>query len=128
MTSLDCVEKAIVLMDRYALAMRMVERYGNEHGDRDLYNRCLDQMKSLIHEVADAVRLDERVRRRHTGLPPIRAWINQPSSLQPLHYLHGTNVLAVADGPGYFKAYFLSGDTIDMRVSDLSLTLGWRRS
>lgn len=27
-----------------------------------------------------------------------RMWINQPSELQILHHLHGTNVLAVREG------------------------------
>jgi len=62
----------------------------------------------------------------YNGHLPIRAWINQPSSLQPFHFLHGTKVLAVADDPGYFRAYFLSGDTIDIRVPDLALSPGWR--
>ena len=50
MTPLDCVERAIVLMERYSTAMKMVERYGNEHGDRDRCRQCLDQMKSLIQD------------------------------------------------------------------------------
>ena len=28
----------------------------------------------------------------------VRMWINQPSTLQPLHHLHGTNVLAIPEG------------------------------
>jgi hypothetical protein len=32
-----------------------------------------------------------------------RMWINQPSTSQPLHHLHGTNVLAVEDDRGAIK-------------------------
>lgn len=50
MTPLERVERAIVLMERYSSAMRMVERYGNEYGDRDMCRQYLDQMKSLIQD------------------------------------------------------------------------------
>jgi hypothetical protein len=55
----------------------------------------------------------------------IRMWINQPSTLQPLHKLHGTNVLAIPEGNGYV-IYFLSGDTISMQASRNWLSLGWK--
>lgn len=79
-----------------------------------------------IQAFADAVRFAEQ------GLVesnlPRRAWINQPSSLQPLHALHGTNVLVVADDTGFCRAYFLSGDVISIRVKRESLSPGWRTS
>lgn len=54
-----------------------------------------------------------------------RAWINQPSSAQPLHKLHGTNVLAVYEGYDTWRVYFLNGETISMEVSELSISDGW---
>lgn len=60
---------------------------------------------------------------------PIRMWINQPSTLQPLHKLHGTNVLAIDCNYNdrLKEIYFLQGDTISMLAPKLSLSLGWVR-
>jgi len=55
----------------------------------------------------------------------IRMWIDQPSTLQPLHKYHGTNVLAIPEGNDY-RIYFLSGDTISMQASRNWLALGWK--
>lgn len=55
----------------------------------------------------------------------IRMWINQPSTLQPLHKYHGTNVLAIPEAGGY-TIYFLSGDTISMQASSNWLSFGWK--
>jgi hypothetical protein len=52
-------------------------------------------------------------------------WIDQPSTLQPLHKYHGTNVLAIPEGNDY-RIYFLSGDTISMQASRNWLSLGWK--
>lgn len=54
-----------------------------------------------------------------------RMWINQPSSLQLLHRLHATNVLAVPDTPGAYRVYFLSGDVISQQVPRNALSEGW---
>lgn len=56
---------------------------------------------------------------------PQRMWINQPSGLQPLHHLHGTNVLAVHEYDDTWRVYFLSGDTISMQCLRLWLSDGW---
>lgn len=55
-----------------------------------------------------------------------RMWINQPSTLQPLHRLHGTNVLAAADTDGTMQVYFLSGATISQQVPRAALSEGWK--
>jgi len=54
-----------------------------------------------------------------------RMWINQPSTLQPLHHLHGVQVLASPDTDRTARAYFLSGDVIDMQVPRETLSGGW---
>ena len=55
-----------------------------------------------------------------------RMWIDQPSSLQPLHHLNGTNVLAMPfDHNGFAYIYFLSGDVVSMRAHRLWLSAGW---
>lgn len=54
-----------------------------------------------------------------------RMWINQPSTLQPLHHLHGTNVLS-EDGTN--RIWFLSGPVISMVVPHNVLSLGWRET
>lgn len=51
-----------------------------------------------------------------------RMWINQPSTLQPLHHLHGTNVLAQGT-----RVWFLAGDVISMEVPPNVLSKGWRK-
>lgn len=56
-----------------------------------------------------------------------RMWINQPSTIQPLHSLHGTNVLAMTKGADCV-IYYLSGDTISSVVSRECLSPGWINS
>lgn len=55
-----------------------------------------------------------------------RMWINQPSTLQPLHHLHGTNVLASHEYDDTWQVYFLSGGVISMQVLSLCLSKGWK--
>ncbi len=55
-----------------------------------------------------------------------RMWINQPSTLQPLHSLHGKNVLAVKESENMYRIYFLSGNTISIRAHSNTLSLGWK--
>lgn len=61
--------------------------------------------------------------------PMKRMWINQPSTLQSLHDLHGTNVLACTED--YTERtviiYYLSGDVISSVVPKLCLSNGWIR-
>ena len=52
---------------------------------------------------------------------PERMWVNQPSTLQPLHHLHGTNVLAIRDSDsgrssGTMRIYFLSGPIVSQQT------------
>lgn len=56
---------------------------------------------------------------------PQRAWINQPSKLQPFHKYHGTRVLAMLDYPGTANVYFLDGDVISQQLPTLALSAGW---
>lgn len=54
-----------------------------------------------------------------------RMWINQPSTLQSLHRLHGVRVLACRDTDRVDRAYFLTGDTVSMQVPCEALSEGW---
>lgn len=54
-----------------------------------------------------------------------RMWINQPSSLQTFHKLHGTCVLAVPECVGKHRIYFLSGDVLSQQVGTEVLSKGW---
>lgn len=56
-----------------------------------------------------------------------RMWINQPSTLQPLHKLHGTNVLAQSDTDDTYRVYFLSGDVMSQQVPKNTLSDGWQK-
>ncbi len=56
-----------------------------------------------------------------------RAWINQPSTQQPLHHLHGVNVLASSDiRDGTCIIYFLGGDVISQECNPARLSDGWK--
>lgn len=54
-----------------------------------------------------------------------RMWIDQPSLIQSLHHLHGTNVLAYEIRENIYRVYFLTGDIIDMEVMSICLSEGW---
>lgn len=55
-----------------------------------------------------------------------RMWINQPSTLQPDHDLHGLDVLAEEEGEGEFvTVYFLAGRATSWTVRKQSLSPGW---
>ena len=45
-----------------------------------------------------------------------RAWINQPSTLQPLHRLHGTRFIAQDSGERSVRIWFTEGDVHSMEV------------
>lgn len=57
---------------------------------------------------------------------PQHMWINQPSTLQPLHHLHGTNVLAIHETDQTMRIYFLSGDAVSQHAPNNTLSPGWR--
>lgn len=52
-----------------------------------------------------------------------RMWINQPSTHDALHHMHGTNVLAAPNG----RIYPVAGDIISMQVPNNALSQGWNR-
>ncbi len=58
-------------------------------------------------------------------IKPQRMWINQPSTLQPLHKLHGKNVLAIRESQGWYTIYFLDGDVISQIAPLNTLSNGW---
>lgn len=56
-----------------------------------------------------------------------RMWINQPSTLQENHNLHGTNVLsAEPDDNNIVRIYFLSGEVISQNIQMIALSKGWK--
>lgn len=59
-----------------------------------------------------------------------RYWINQPSTLQPLHKLHGQNVIvgdeAKLKTQEYVKVYLTKGDVYSMEVPVSCLAPGWK--
>lgn len=56
---------------------------------------------------------------------PQRMWINQPSTLQPLHKYNGINVLAVHEYDDTWLLYFLNGPVVSMQACGLWLSKGW---
>jgi hypothetical protein len=51
-----------------------------------------------------------------------RAWINQPSTLQPLHDRHGQHCIVNDLGDNCVDIYFTEGDVHSMRVSRLCIS------
>jgi len=45
-----------------------------------------------------------------------RAWINQPSTLQPLHKLHGQRCIAQDTGGRTVRTWFTEGDVHSMQI------------
>lgn len=57
----------------------------------------------------------------------IRCWINQPSTLQEHHKLHGQNVLMEDKGiSNTVKIYFTSGEVVSMIIGRNCLCEGWK--
>jgi hypothetical protein len=51
-----------------------------------------------------------------------RAWINQPSTLQALHYLHGHHCIAQDKGEDHVRIFFTEGPVHSMRVPRQSIS------
>jgi hypothetical protein len=51
-----------------------------------------------------------------------RARIDQPSTLQPLHYLHGKYCIAQDDGGETIRLHFTEGDCHSMEAPRLCIT------
>lgn len=60
-----------------------------------------------------------------TNLPQ-RMWVNQPSSQQSHHDMHGMNVLAVWDYGEIMRVYPTSGDIVSTQMHYTALSPGWR--
>jgi hypothetical protein len=56
---------------------------------------------------------------------PRRMWVNQPSTLQPLHKRHGENVIAVLDYKDTYRCYPISGEVSSFQCRSQSLSEGW---
>jgi hypothetical protein len=54
-----------------------------------------------------------------------RMWINQPSSLEPLHKFHRQNVLAVHEYDDTWRIYFVTGFVESMQAQRSWLSEGW---
>jgi hypothetical protein len=52
----------------------------------------------------------------------LRKWVNQPSTLQQYHKLHGKRVLF---DPNEEVIYFTEGDVISQQIDPLALSDGW---
>ena len=54
-----------------------------------------------------------------------RMWINQPSSKQPFHELHGSRVLVVHDSSSTARIFFVDGAVESQDIDPLALSDGW---
>jgi hypothetical protein len=57
-----------------------------------------------------------------------RGWINQPSTLQPLHRLHGERVIVNPNGgtgPHTVQVRFIRGPIHSMVIDKLCVSRGW---
>jgi len=58
---------------------------------------------------------------------PRRMWVNQPSKSQPLHYLHGVNVIAILERDNITaRIYPTAGETVSLQVPWAVLSEGWK--
>lgn len=57
-----------------------------------------------------------------TGAGVYRGWINQPSTLQPLHDKHGLRCIVVPDTNGMATIWFTEGATLSMRVDPVCIS------
>ena len=55
-------------------------------------------------------------------------WVNQPSTLQQYHKLHGTKVLAMHEYDDTYLIYFLSGEIEAQQIFKSALSEGWPNS
>ena len=55
-----------------------------------------------------------------------RMWVNQPSTLQQHHDLHGTNVLAYREYDNTMRVYFLKGPVVSQQMLSHCLSKGWK--
>jgi len=60
-----------------------------------------------------------------TDNTPRRMWINQPSTSQSNHPLHGVRVYAVREDETTSRVYFLKGSVIDQQIATNALSGGW---
>lgn len=51
-----------------------------------------------------------------------RGWINQPSSLQPLHDMHGTPCIVQDSGGVTVRVWFISGPVHSLEASRLCIS------
>jgi hypothetical protein len=77
----------------------------------------------LRAELEQTIKRAEENNDHKTGLR--RMWINQPSTLQTLHKLHGERVLAAPGTEGTHRVYFVRGSIVSMQVPYHVLSAGW---
>lgn len=78
----------------------------------------------VMAQLAAFVRVNGYSNPPHVRSFPRRAWINAPSTAQPMHDKHGTNVLAMREVGGT-RIYYLDGETISSHVPDSVVSDGW---
>lgn len=89
---------------KHAIRMGMNTKIGGGVFTPDELRRAVDQIES----------------QRPTGV--YRGWINQPSSLQPLHHLHGQRCIVVPDTNGMVTAWFTDGPTQSLRTDPSTIS------
>lgn len=63
---------------------------------------------------------------RNTETPMRRYWINQPSTLQPMHSMNGLRVIAPKHlDDDYVTVYFIDGPVISALIGSSALSPGW---
>jgi hypothetical protein len=56
---------------------------------------------------------------------PVRMWVNQPSTQQPMHHMHGTRVLAKPYTDNTSLVWWLEGSVVSSVMPSLYLSAGW---
>lgn len=56
-----------------------------------------------------------------------RMWVNQPSTMQPMHDRHGQLVIAHHDYDDQWRCFPIAGNTVSFMANRLWLSDGWPR-
>lgn len=90
----------------------------NKISKRDFYNRggCSNPRLVRVSRVTHGHIMNAEI---------IRYWINQPSTLDSFHNLHGVNVLGTKETDRIMRIYFLNGSIISQQIPSECLSIGW---
>lgn len=110
--------------DRDYVERLVGESMRNYHAQPVKYSIKLEGVQASI--VLAALAKATKIERKTNTARCSRFWINQPSTLQPCHDMHGLNVIAENGDSEFVDVYFLDGETWSARIQRSALSKGWK--